>query len=66
LFSASFLRFLTMQARALAQEVGGPAQLDPLRELGLNLWALLTWPINIALYQARSRERCVATNKLDP
>jgi membrane protein len=49
LFSASFLRFLAMKARSLAQEVGGPTQLDPLRELGLNLWGILTWPISLGL-----------------
>jgi hypothetical protein len=49
LFSASFLRFLYRKAGFLAQEVGGPTQLDPLRELGLNLWGILTWPISLGL-----------------
>jgi hypothetical protein len=45
----AFCASCTGKAGFLAQEVGGPTQLDPLRELGLNLWGILTWPISLGL-----------------
>ncbi|MGY2751966.1 membrane protein [Thermostichus sp. MS-CIW-21] len=49
LFSASFFRFLSAQAKSLAEGVAGPDQLDPWRELALKLWEALTWPISLGM-----------------
>ncbi len=49
LFSASFLRFLALRAGSLPEGVAGPTRLDPLREIWLNVWGFLTWPISLGL-----------------
>ncbi|MEN9202799.1 MAG: YihY/virulence factor BrkB family protein [Thermostichus sp. DG_1_6_bins_120] len=49
LFSASFLRLLALQTGALPEGVAGPTRLDPLREIWLHLWGLLTLPISLGL-----------------
>ncbi|MFQ3585282.1 MAG: YihY/virulence factor BrkB family protein [Cyanobacteriota bacterium] len=49
LFSASFFRFLAIQAGSLPEGVAGPTRLDPFREIWLNLWEVLTLPISLGL-----------------
>ncbi|MGQ9836556.1 MAG: YihY/virulence factor BrkB family protein [Cyanobacteriota bacterium] len=49
LFSASFFRFLAMQAGSLPEGVAGPTRLDPFWEVWLNLWGVLIFPISLGL-----------------